>query len=576
LDTAYPDEMTADSARTGSPPAVLGWARGYQRGWLRGDVLAGVTVTAYLIPQVMAYAELAGLPPVTGLWASIGALLAYAALGTSHQLSVGPESTTALMTAAAIGAVAGTAAEASSLAIVLCLIVALLCLLGRFAGLARLSDLLSRPVLVGYMAGVAGIMVVSQLGKLTGMSVEGDSFAEELRYVAGHLDDVHVPTLVLGLTATALMILGAHLWPRAPVALLGMLLCTAVVAIFDLTDRGVAVIGELPSAMPSFTAPDLTADAVVGLILPAMGVAFVAYSDNILTARAFETPEHRVNPPRELIALSAANVGAGLMQGFPVSSSGSRTAIAAAVGARTQLAGIVTVVGTVLAVVLLRPVLAAFPTAALGAVVVYAATRLVEVPEFRRFAAFRTSELVLALGTTAAVLVVGVLQGILVAIALSVADLLRRVSRPHDAVQGFVPDLAGMHDIDDYPEATLLPGLIVYRYDSPLFFANAEDFKRRALAAVDDAQDPVRWFVLNSEANVEVDITATDALESLRLELGNRGVVFAMARVKQDLADDLEKSGMLARVGPDLVFPTLPTAVAAYRAWVDRSAPPGQ
>jgi SulP family sulfate permease len=544
-----------------------GWARGYQRAWLRFDVIAGITVTAYLIPQVMAYAELAGLPPVTGLWGSIGALVVYAFLGTSHRLSVGPESTTALMTAAAVGTVAGPGREYASFAVALSLIVGVLCILGRFGGLARLSDLLSRPVLIGYMAGVAGIMVVSQLGKITGISVQADGFVPELWFVLRHLSDAQVPTLLLGSTAAGLMILGAHRWPRAPIALTGMLLSTAVVAAFGLEARGVALIGDIPSALPRLAAPSLSAGGVVSLLLPALGVAFVAYSDNILTARAFEEPGHPVDPPRELLALGAANLGAGLMQGFPVSSSGSRTAIAAAVGARSQLAGLVTVAATILAVVFLRPVLSAFPSAALGAVVVYAATRLVEIPEFRRFAAFRGSEFLLAVGTTLAVLVVGVLEGILVAIALSLADVLRRVSRPHDAVQGFVPDLAGMHDVDDYPQATRLPGLMVYRYDSPLFFANAADFKHRALRSIAESPEPVRWFVLNAEANVEVDITASDVLEELRGELAARGIVFAMARVKQDLAGELAPTGLLDRVGRDLVFPTLPTAVAAYRVW---------
>ncbi len=543
------------------------WMREYDRGWLRGDVLAGITVTAYLIPQVMAYAELAGLPPVTGLWGAIGALLAYALVGTSRQLSVGPESTTALMTAVAVGSVASTAGEYASFAVALCLVVAGLCVLGRFAGLARLSDLLSRPVLVGYMSGVAAIMVVSQLGKLTGLTVEGDGFVPEAWFVVRHLGQAHAPTLILGVTAAALMILGARLWPRAPVALVGMLTATAAVALFDLRDRGVQVIGEIPSAMPAFGVPDVTAGGVAALLVPAMGVTFVAYSDNVLTARAFEEREHPIDPPRELLALAAANLGAGLLQGFPVSSSGSRTAIAAAVGARTQLAGIVTVLGTIVAVVFLRPLLAAFPSAALGAVVVYAATRLVEIAEFRRFLRFRRSEFILAFGTTLAVLVVGVLEGILVAIMLSLADLLRRVSRPHDAVQGFVPDLAGMHDVDDYPQATVLPGLMVYRYDSPLFFANAEDFKTRSLRSIANSADPVRWFVLNAEANVEVDITAADALEELRAELARRDIVFGIARLKQDLADDLAGSDFLARVGSDRIFPTLPTAVEAFRVW---------
>jgi len=547
-----------------------GWVAGYQRGWLRGDLLAGVTVTAYLIPQVMAYAELAGLPPVAGLWGVIGALLVYAVVGTSRVLSVGPESTTALMTAVTIGAVATTPAEYASLSVALCVVVAAFCVLAGFGGLARLSDLLSKPVLVGYMAGVAGVMVVSQLGKLTRLDVEADGAGPEVWYVVTHAVDVHVPTLVLALVTAALMIGGSLAWPRAPMALIGMLGATAAVALLGLRDRGVVLIGEIPAGLPRPALPDIGVGSVVDLLLPALGVTFVAFSDNILTARAFAANDERVNPRRELFALGAANLGAGVMQAFPVSSSGSRTAIAVAVGAKSQLAGLVTVAGTILAVVFARPLLEHFPSAALGAVVVYAATRLVEIPEFRRFGRFRRSELVLALGTTAAVLVVGVLEGILVAIALSVADLLRRVSRPHDSVLGFVPHLAGMHDIDDYPEATTIPGLMVYRYDSPLFFANAEDFKHRALAAVDTAIEPVHWFVLNAEANIEVDITATDALEALRQSLTERGIVFAMARVKDELRKELEACGIIDRVGTDRIFPTLPMAVAAYEQTTGR------
>ena len=552
---------------------VPAWVDDYERGWLRGDVLAGVTVTAYLIPQVMAYAELAGLPPVTGLWGAIGGLIAYALVGSSRTLSVGPESTTALMTAVTVSAVATTPSEYASFAIALCFVVAAFCVLAALGGLARLSDLLSRPVLVGYMAGVAGVMIASQLGKLTRIDVAAEGFGPEIRYVVTHASDVHLPTLVLGVTTAVLMILGSHWFPRAPIALIGMLGATAVVALFGLQDRGIEVIGEIPAGLPRPIVPDVSLAGVVSLLVPALGVTFVAFSDNILTARAFAAEGERIDARRELYAVGAANIGAGLLQGFPVSSSGSRTAIASAVGARSQLAGVFTVVGTVLALLFVRPLLELFPSAALGAVVVYAATRLVDVSEFRRFARFRHSELVLALGTTAAVLVIGVLEGILVAIALSVADLLRRVSRPHDAVLGFVPRLAGMHDIDDYPEATTIPGLMVYRYDSPLFFANAEDFKQRALESVADATDPVRWFVLNAEANIEVDITATDALEDLRATLAARGIVFAMARVKQDLHDELEASGILDRVGADRVFPTLPTAVAAYTRATGISGP---
>lgn len=544
------------------------WTTGYQAAWLRGDLLAGITVTAYLIPQVMAYADLAGMPAAAGLWAAVGALTVYALIGSSAQLSVGPESTTALMTAATLGSVAGVAGSPADLAAALALAVAAICLIGWLARLSGLAQLLSRPVLVGYMTGIAAIMVGSQIGKLTGVNVEADGFLPEMAYTVRHLDAAHWPTLTVGLVTLVVMLAGSFRWPRAPMALIGMVGATIAVAAFDLREHGVGVIGEIPAGVPVPGLPDISMDAVLALLAPALGVAFVGYTDNILTARSFaEKRGDKIDARRELLALSAANVGSALMQGFPVSSSGSRTAIADAVGARTQLAGLFTAGVTVLSVLALSPVLAAFPSAALGAVVVYAAVRLVDVAEFRRFASFRRSELYIALGTTAAVLVVGVLLGVLVAIGLSILDLLRRVARPHDAVQGLVPGIAGMHDVDDFPEAELVPGLMVYRYDSPLFFANADDFGIRARRAVAKSAQPVSWFVLNTEAIVEVDITAVDALESLRSDLTEQGIVFALARVKQDLRGDLQPSGLLDRIGEDRIFPTLPTAVAAYTSW---------
>ena len=554
--------------------ALPRWSEGYQRSWLRGDLLAGVTVTAYLVPQVMAYAALAGVPAVVGLWAAVGALTTYMLLGSSSLLSVGPESTTALMTAAALGSVAGAAQNPTDFAAALALVVAVLCVLGWFGRLSALAQLLSRPVLVGYMAGIAVIMVVSQIDNLTGIAVDADGVLPELAYAVRHLDGVHGPTLAVGLATLVPMLVGSRLWPRAPIALLGMLGATAAVALLDLREDGVSVIGAIPAGLPLPGVPHLAPAAVASLLPAALGVAFVAYTDNVLTARAFATHTgERIDDRRELLALAAANLGAGLLHGFPVSSSGSRTAIAHAVGARTQLAGGFTVLFTVLAIITARPLLAAFPTAALGAVVVYAAVKLVEVSEFRRFASFRRSELLLAMGATVAVLVVGVLDGVLVAVGLSILDLLRRVVHPHDAVEGYVPGMAGMHDVKDYATASVVSGLMVYRYDSPLFFANAEDFRSRALAAVAASDPPIRWFVLNTEAMVAVDITAVDALESLRQDLVGRGIVLGLARVKQDLLAELAPSGLPDRIGADRIFPTLPTAVEAYRAWSSVTPP---
>ncbi|HEU5036592.1 MAG TPA: SulP family inorganic anion transporter [Nocardioides sp.] len=547
---------------------VPGWVRRYQREWLRWDLLAGVTVTAYLVPQVMAYAEVAGLPPATGLWAAVGAMVGYALIGSSHVLSVGPESTTALMTATALASAPAVAADPAVFAATLAILVAVVCVLGRVAHLGALASLLSRPVLVGYMAGIAGIMVVSQLGKLLGIAVSADGFFPELAFLVRHLGDLHVPSAVLGLATLLAMLAGALLWRHGPVVLLAVLGGTLVAWLLDLGDHGVQLVGHVPATLPGLAVPDLDADALRDLWVPALGVAFVGFTDNVLTARAFagrDAPQ--VDAERELLALGAANVGSSLMHGFPVSSSGSRTAIADGVGARSQLAALVTVAATLLVVLVASPVLEAIPLPVLGAVVVYAAIRLVEVSELVRFARFRTSELVLAVATTVGVLVFGVLLGILVAIGLSVSDLLRRVARPHDAVEGLVPGVAGMHDVDDYPSAQRVPGLLVYRYDSPLFFANADDFRRRVLAAVDHSPDPVQWVLLNTEAVVEVDITATDVLEDVRRRLADRGIVLALARLKQDLRDVLAPTGLLDRIGEEHLFVTLPTAVEAFRAW---------
>ncbi|MCX6399297.1 MAG: sulfate permease [Propionibacteriales bacterium] len=547
-------------------PLLPSWVRGYRRRWLRADLLAGATVTAYLVPQVMAYAELAGLPAVAGIWACLGAMAVYAFVGTSRLLSVGPESTTALMVGVVIGSVPAARADPSNFAATLALVVAGLCVIGYFARVAVVADLLSRPVLVGYMAGIAVLMVVSQLGTLTALTVTGDGLVPEIRSVFEQFDAVHGPTLALGTVTAAAMIVGSLVLPRAPVSLIGLVAATAVVAALGLEDHGVRVIGSIPSGLPVPGIPHLDGSTILAMVPAALGVAFVGYTDNVLTSRAFpgETREP-VDAKRELLALGGANLGAGLMQGFPVSSSGSRTAIINAVGGRTQMAGLTAVGVTLLVLVALRPLLEMVPAAALGAVVLYAATKIVSIAEFRRFARFRASELVIALVTLVAVLVVGVLWGVLVAIGLSVLDLLRRVARPHDAVEGFVPGLAGMHDVDDYPQAEVVPGLMIYRYDSPLFFANAENFRARALDAVADAETPVRWFVINAEAIVEVDITAVDVLESLIEDLEHRGVVVAIARMKQELADQLEVAGLLDRVGHDRLFPTLPTAVAAFR-----------
>ena len=545
----------------------------YDRTWLRGDLLAGVTVAAYLIPQVMAYAEIIGLPPVVGLWAVVAPVIVYALLGSSRQLSIGPESTTALMTAAAIVALSGADPDLgrrAGLAALVALAVGAVCAVGAVARLGFLANLLSKPVLVGYLAGIGLLMVISQYANLTGLRIAGNDIWTQTGSLLSQSAAVHVPTLVLGL-AVALVLFALRRWaPSWPGPLLVMLGAAALVAFTGVGSLGLAVVGELPAAVPGWVLPDFRSVELVPLFEAALGVAVVAYSDVIVTGRAFAARRgERIEANSELLALGAANLANGFLGSMPVSSSASRTVIGDSAGSRTQLHSLVAAATVVLAIFFLSPVLAAFPQAALAGLVVYAGLRLVDVAELRRIAAFRLSELVLALVTMAAVLVTGLLNGIVIAVVLSLLDLIRRIVHPHDGVLGYVPGLAGMHDVDDYPEAAQVPGLVVYRYDSPLFFANADDFLNRALACVDRAPEPPQWFLLNAEANIEIDLTALDALERLRATLTERGIVFAMARVKMEIRDQLNVGGFIDRVGANRVFPTLPTAVAGFTAWCE-------
>ncbi|MEV0777438.1 sulfate permease [Streptomyces sp. NPDC050428] len=541
---------------------------GYRRSWLPGDLLAGVTVAAYLVPQVMAYASVAGVPPVTGLWAVLPALVLYALLGSSRLLAVGPESTTALMTAAVVAPLAaGDPRRYGTVAAALALTTALMCLVAWAARLGFIADLLSRPVLVGYLTGIALLMTVNQLPKLTGVPTTGSDFFPQLLSFLRNLSSAGATTVAFSAALLVFLFVAPRLWAAVPRPLLAVVLGTGVVALFSWENHGIAVVGPVPSGLPHLALPDPS--ELPHLLVPALGILLVGYSDVILTGRAFAERDERgrLDPNQELLSLGAVNVGASLFHGFPVSSSASRTALAASTGARTQMYSLVTCSAVLFVLLFLGPVLGRIPVPVLGALVVYAAVRLIDLAGFRQLAAFRRREFLLAASCLIGVLALGVLYGVLVAVGLSVAELLSRVARPHDAVEGLVPGVAGMHDIDDYAKARTIPGLLIYRYDSPLFFANAENFKRRALAALDEQTQPVYWFVLNTEANVEVDITALDSVEELRHEMTERGIVFAMARVKQDLRDQLNAYGLSDSVGDGLIFPTLPTAVAGYRKW---------
>jgi sulfate permease, SulP family len=538
---------------------------GYQRSWLQGDMLAGITVAAYLIPQCMAYGELVGVPPVVGLWAILPAMVIYGLFGSSRQLSVGPESTTAVMTAAAIAPLLSAdghnyAALASALAI----LVGIVCVIGYIARLGFLANLLSKPILIGYMAGVALIMITSQLGKISGIPIQGNTVFEEMSHFIDQSHQSNGMTLLLAGFIVGFLLLLQHFFPKAPGPLFAVLIATAAVAVFHLDRQGVAVVGAIPAGFPVFAMPNFSAP-LPPLVASAISIAIVGYSDNVMTARSFAARHHeKIDDNQELLALGLANLSTGLMQGFPVSSSASRTAIGDTMGNKTQLFSFVAFGIIVIVLGFLRPILSFFPKAALGGIVIFAALKLIEIPEFIRLYRFRHSEFFLAMITMFSVLMTDILVGVAIAVGLSVIELLSRLARPHDAVQGSVPKIPGLHDIADWEGATTIPGLVIYRYDAPLCFANAENFKSRALKAVAAEVVPVEWFVLNTEAIVEIDITATDILEELIDELTASGITFAMARVKRDLYAQLTRSRILKKIKAEHIYLTLHSAIAGF------------
>ncbi len=553
-------------------PGVL-IMRNYQRGWIKGDVIAGITVAAYLIPQVMAFASIVGLPAVVGLWAVLGPMAIYFVLGTSRKMSIGPESTTVLMTAAGISALVGAAGgpeHMAEVAALLAIAVGAVCLIGYVGRLGFLTRLLSRPVLVGYLLGIALLMFISQLSEVTKVETSGEQSWQEVASFFQNIHNAHIPTVLMALAVFVLLFLARWIAPKFPAPLLVLLVAAGAVAVFGLDRYDLEVIGEIPRGLPELRLPDFSTVDIWALMPYAVGIAIVGFSDNILTARAFAAEKDEpIDANQELLALGAANIANGLFQGFPVSTSGSRTVLANTAGAKTQVHSLVVIAIVVMVLLFAGPVLESFPEAALGALVMYAAVQLIDIEELRRIARFRKSELIITAATALALTLFGVLVGIGFAIALSILDLIRRITSPYADVLGYAPGVAGMHSLDDYPDSQPVEGLVVFRYDSPIFFANADDFSARAKQAIDRSPHPIRWFLLNAEANTEMDLTAVDALEKLRVDLESQGIRFAMARVKQNLSRSLTPTGFIKSVGKQYVFTTLPTAVRAYAAEFD-------
>ena len=552
--------------------------REYERAWLPSDLVAGVVLTALLVPVGMGYAQAAGLPPITGLYATIVPLVAYAIFGPSRVMVLGPDSSLAAVIAAVVLPLAGRdPARAVALAGMLAVLTAIVILVAGIARLGFVTELLSRPVQLGYLYGIAVTIIVGQLTKLFGFSIDGRGLLPEARdFVQGLArGEANGAALAVG-AAGIVVILGVRRrWPRVPGVIVAVGLGIAAVVVFDLGARGVQVIGDLPRGLPSPAIPDVRLEDLPPLFSGALGIALVTVADTTVLSQSLAARRGEVvDPNQELVALGAANLAAGAFQGFPISSSASRTPVAIAAGARTQLTPLVGAATIALLLVAAPGALRNLPQPILGAVVITAALGLVDPAAVRRLYQVRRSEFVLWLAAFVGVALLGVLVGILAAIVLSLGDFIRRAWRPHDAVLGREDELKGYHDLDRHPDGRQVPGLLLYRFDAPLFFANAGVFRRRVRGLLAAATPPVRWVVVAAEPITDVDSSAAATLGELLAELRQQGVTLAFAELKGPVKDRLLRYGLYDQIGADRFFPTVGTAVDGYLAatgveWVD-------
>jgi high affinity sulfate transporter 1 len=543
----------------------------YRREWLVRDLVAGVVLTTLLVPQGMAYAELAGLPAITGLYTSILCLLGYAVFGPSRILVLGPDSSLGPMIAATITPLivaGGDPDRAVALASVLALMTGAIMILAAVAKLGFIADLLSKPTMIGYMNGLALTILIGQLPKLLGFSVDAEGpIGELVETVKGVAHGEVVPAAaVLGIAGVVLILVLNRWLPVVPSVLVMVVLAIAAAAVFDLADRGVDLVGTLPKGFPPLTIPDVQVSDLGVLFAGALGIALVSLADTISTASSFAARTgQEIRGNQEMVGIGAANLAAGLFQGFPVSCSGSRTAVAERAGAKSQLTGVVGAALIILMLVLVPGLFKDLPQPALAAVVITAALSLADLPGTARLWRQRRTEFMLSIAAFLGVALLGVLPGIAIAVGLSILNVFRRAWWPYETVLGQVDGLPGYHDIRSYPQAAHLPGLAIVRFDAPLIFANAKTFRDqiRKLAA---SEPRPRWILLAAEPLTDVDTTAADMLEDLDQDLDDQGTSLVFAELKDPVRRKIERYGLDHSFEPGHFFPTLDAAVAAFQA----------
>jgi len=529
------------------------------------DLVAGLTVAALALPSAMAYGQLAGLSPVNGLYTLLLPTVAYVLLGSSRRLVIGPEGATSTLVAAAVLplAVAGSG-DAAELASILALLVAACYLLARALRLGWIADYFSRPVLIGYLHGVAITLVVAQLGKLLGLEIDASEPLRRLWEVVQELGDMSGATLAVSVASLGALLGLRRFLPIVPGALIVVVTTIALSWAFDFASHGVATVGPVADGLPRPKVPTPPLADVVALVPAALGLFLVSFADEILTARAFagKRREH-VRASQELLTMGAANAAAGFTQGFSVGASGARTAVNDAMGARTQIAGLFAAGAIVVILLFLTEPVQYLPQAVLGAVIVAAGISIVEPTAWRALAAIDRVEVAIAAVTVGCVVFFGVLEALVVAVGLSIIDTVRRSARPYDAVLGWVPHLEGYRNVALHPSARVTPGVVVYRLDDRLFFANAQYVKGRVREAIRAAPTETSWLVFDAEAINHIDSTGMEALLDLTRDLRRDQITLVVARLRTRMLPDFEAAGLTDAIGPEHFYPSVKLAVAA-------------
>jgi high affinity sulfate transporter 1 len=562
-----PERDVTETAGPGRWIPGLRAVRTYQPAWLRFDLVAGAVLAAILIPQGMAYAELAGLPAVTGLYTTIACLVGYAIFGPSRVLVLGPDSSVSPLILAAITPllVVDDPGRAIVLAGMLALFVGLIEIALGLGRLGFVADLLSHEVQVGYMNGLAVTIIVGQLPKLFGFSTDADDFLGDVRALLSGLDGTHTATLVLGIAVLVTLLVMPRITTRVPAVLVAVVGATVASAVLDLGAQGVDTVGSLPSGFPRPSLPWTSVADVGPLLIAGIGITLVSLTDTIATASSFAARRgNEVRPDQEMIGMGAANVAAAAFGGFAVSTSGSRTAVAEQSGARSQLAGLVGAGCVALLLLFFGSLVADLPQSALAAVVIVAALSLLDLAALRRYARVRQSAFVLSLVASAGVILLGVIEGIAIAVALAVFMFFRRNWWPHGAVLGHIDGIDGWHSTNDHPGANELPGIVVYRWEAPLFFANAGAFRDQIRRLVRERSPD--WVVIQCEAITDVDVTAAEVLEQLDNELNEAGIHMAFAEMRARLQALTLRYGLFETLDRDHFYPTLDAALRAIDA----------